>query len=110
MDGERTPGRVHERGDRVYIDRVIVLHLETHRVLHPRVGGHYEHARSRAADGYWYAAQPVGCRLEPVPAVEVETEEDSLQEEGVAFKREGGAYYWTCELHEGRPEQSKLEG
>src|ERR1700682_6271625 len=49
-------------------------------------------------------------RTEPLPAIEVEPEEDRLDEKGETFSRERKAEDAARERHEARPEESELEG
>ena len=65
---------------------------------------------SRAAHRDEDAGQQVRPRRDPVPAVEVDAEEDRLGEEGEPLERERHADDRPGGLHELGPEQPELEG
>ena len=50
------------------------------------------------------------ARRVAIPAVEIESEEDGLDEEGEPFGREGEPDDAAGVAHEDRPEESQLEG
>src|SRR5439155_8709008 len=90
-------------------DRVAVLDPEAARMVHPGVDGDDEGRPRHAGDRDRYAAQEVSSRREPVPAVDVDPDEDRLEEEREALEREAEAEYVPEARDEVRPEQAELE-
>ncbi len=104
------PGGAPERGQRVRVHEDAVGQGEPAGNLHPRVRRDHQHAGRHAAERDRDAGQPVRARREPVPAIQIEAEEDRLDEEGVALERERRSDHAARHRHEARPEQPQLEG
>ena len=110
MRRHRRPRRVGEHRPGVDVDRRAGRRQrEADRVLHPGVDGQHHDRGHGAADRHRDAAPPVLPRRQPIPAVEIQAEEDRLDEERVALEREGRPDQRPGEGHEARPEQAQLE-
>ena len=109
MNSGHRYGVAEERGDRIHVDHTAALEAEPRRVLHPRVH-RQDHERARdPRDGDRNAAQEVQSRRQPVPAVDVDRDEDRLDEERDALEREPQAEHRSEPGHEARPQQPHLE-
>ena len=119
--GDHVGGEDHVRdlvaGRRVEQDlqRLGVDHLaggvegEALRLVHPGVGGDHREGAADAGDHHRHARPPVRPAAQPLPAVDVDREEDRLGEEEEALDREGDPEGVAEALHEARPEQAELE-
>ena len=103
------PGRVENRGQRVHVRDMPVLEAEPARHVHPRVGRDDEERRRDSGYGNREAHQPVDAGREPLPAVQVDAEEDGLDEEGERLEREGQTDNPAGERGEAREQQTQLE-
>ena len=111
MRRHQRPGRIHQDGPRVDVDRHPVRSgTESDWMLHPGVRCQHQNARERAADGHSTPAPPVRACGEALPSIEIQSEEDCLDEERVALERKGRPDQRPRELHESRPQQTQLEG
>ncbi len=117
--GKRGQGHVQrllERGgvqhgrDGIDVGDLAADDLESGRRVHPRIGGHHEDSRGHPAQGHRHSGPDVRQRRDPVPAVEIDPEEDGLGEEGKALQRERHPDDPAGVLHELRPQQDQLEG
>ena len=79
------------------------------RIVHPAVDGDHRTSSRESRRGDDEAAQEVRPRRQPVPAVDVDRDEDRLDEEREALDREGEAEDLAPTLHELRPQQAELE-
>ncbi len=102
-------GRVHHRRDGVDVDGPPFHPAEAGGRVHPGVGDDHEDPGEHAADRDGPARGQVRARGDALPAVQVDSEEDRLGEEGEALEREGHADDGARALHEGGPQQSQLE-
>ncbi len=115
------PGEVHvheleadvrvaeQRTQRLHLGHDPVDQLEADRVVHPRVHGEHEQRARQAGEHDREAAQEVRARRHPVPAVDVDPDEDRLDEEREALQREPEPEDRSERPHEARPQQAHLE-
>ena len=83
---------------------------EALRLVHPGVGGDHGEGAADAGDHHRHPGPAVGPAAEPLPAVDVDRDEDRLGEEEDPLDREGDAEGVAEAVHELRPEQAHLEG
>ena len=79
-------------------------------VVHPRVHGDDAEGAADAGDHDRHPGPEVLPAVDPLPAVDVDRDEDRLGEEEDALDREAGPEDLAPLLHEGGPEQAELEG
>ncbi len=102
--------RVEQRRERVDVGHLAVRgQREALRVVHPPVDGDHRGRAEDARRGDDKPAQEVGALGQPVPAVDVDRDEDRLDEEGETLDREREAEDLAELLHELRPQQAELE-
>ena len=85
------------------------LEAEARRVVHPAVDRDHHQRAGEAGDHDRDAAQEVRARREPVPAVDVDPDEDRLEEEREALDREAEPEHAAERRGEVRPQQAHLE-
>ena len=102
-------GVAEQGGDRIDVDRTAVLEPEPGRALHPRVHRQHHERAGDPREGDRHAAQQVQSRREPIPAVDVDRDEDRLDEERDGLEREPQAEHVPERGHEARPQQPHLE-
>jgi hypothetical protein len=101
---------VEHRLPRARVGDLAVDHVEALRIVHPRVDREDEERPREARDDDRYPGQEVHAAREPVPAVDVDRDEDRLDEERDPLQAEGDAEDLAPGGHELRPEQAELEG
>ncbi len=82
---------------------------EALRLVHPGVGGDDGEGAADPGHEHRYPRPEVGPAAEPLPAVDVDREEDRLEEEEDPLDPEGDPEGGAEAVHEVRPEQAELE-
>ena len=102
--------RVEDHLERVDVRRPAVgPDVEALRLVHPGVGGDHRERPHHAGDHDRHAGPEVPPALEPLPAVDVDRDEDRLGEEEDALERERDPERVAEAVHELGPEQAHLE-
>ena len=119
--GDHVGGEDHVRhlvgqaGLKSTLQRLGVDHLaggvegEALRLVHPGVGGDHREGAADPGDHHRHPGPEVRPAAQPLPAVDVDREEDRLGEEEDPLDREGDPEGVAEALHESRPEQAELE-
>src|SRR5919201_2856207 len=83
--------------------------MEAGWAVHPAVDRDHRQGAGEAGDSDWDAAREVGAGREPVPAVDVDADEDRLHEEGEALDREAETEDAAEAGREGGPQEAHLK-
>ena len=78
--------------------------------VHERVGGQDRDRAEQARRRQRKAKQEMRPRLEPLPTVEVDADEDRLEEEGKSFDRKADSHRGPEAGHQPGPQEAELEG
>jgi hypothetical protein len=102
-------GRVEDGGPGVDADDPPVADAVAAGGVHPGVRGDHEEGRDDAGHHDGHPGQQVHPGRQPVPAVEVDAQEDGLDEEGEPLNGEGQADDSAVVVHQAGPEHAHLE-
>src|SRR6266403_1989789 len=109
MDGFVKRSWIEHRGDRIDVNRLLINNVKPSRRIHPSVCYHHEDRREDTTHGDHNASQPMQYGWHPVPAIEIDPQEDRLSKEGESFQRKRHTDNPSGILHKLRPEQTQLE-
>ncbi len=102
-------GRVEHRPPGAHVAHHAVRAGESARRVHPRVRAHHQERRQRSGDQHGNPAEQVHLGRNAVPRVQVDAEEDGLDEERDALRRERHPDDLAVGAHHPRPQQPELE-